>query len=233
MNKLVINLTMVALYWGCKYCTAYMLTFSTLVQWLVWLLTLPLIFWLPCIPHLPKLQMFLLLSLLLCLPRLPLAGGAIFTRVLCRLFYLVYYELVTRSSSDLASNHILLTTITNTCTNNEKAKCNLSVSGIMTYRGRRGTAPLILIIRTRWSWVINYLNRPLYSKERNRVTIEREVQLTPELVWMLWRSIFSVPGYELRSVQHLALSLYRLRFYGLQLFKQINVPLYLRPKTKF
>jgi hypothetical protein len=151
MNKLAINLIVVALYRGCKYCTAYMLAFCTLVQWLVWLLALPLIFWLPIIPYLPKLQMFLLLSLLLCLPRLPLAGGAIFTRALCRLFYLVYYELVTRSSSDLASNHILLTTISNTCTNNEKAKCNLSVSGIKAYRGRRGTAPLVLIIRTRWS----------------------------------------------------------------------------------
>lgn len=73
MNTLVINLTMVALYRRCKYCTAYMFAVGTLVQWLVWLLTLPFIFWLPCIPQITKLQMFLLLSLLPWLPRLPLA----------------------------------------------------------------------------------------------------------------------------------------------------------------
>jgi hypothetical protein len=86
MNTLVINLTMVALYQGCKYCTAYVLAVGTVVQWLVWLPTLLLIFWLPYIPQLPKLQMFLLLSLLPFLPRLPLAGGAILTRARCRLF---------------------------------------------------------------------------------------------------------------------------------------------------
>jgi hypothetical protein len=176
--------------------------------------------------------MFLPLFLLPWLSRLPLSGCGMFTQVQCILFLTGLIKLVTRSFSELASNHILPSTISNTCTNKENAEVKISVRGINAYRGRGATDPLTLIFRIRLSWVVSFLHRSLYSKERRWVPIESK-DLLPQLVLMFWRSLFSLPGYELRSVcclVSIVARLLRLVIYP-PLLKQINMPFYLRPKT--
>jgi len=43
----------------------------------------------------------------------------------------------------------------------------VSVHAIKAYSGKRGTAPCILNLDTKWGWVVNFRRRPLYSRDRN------------------------------------------------------------------
>jgi hypothetical protein len=40
---------------------------------------------------------------------------------------------------------------------------------MIVYREKRGIAPLILNFSTKWRWVVNFMPRPLYSRERTSV----------------------------------------------------------------
>jgi len=51
--------------------------------------------------------------------------------------------------------------------------------------GRRGIAPFILNLRTRWGWVANFNLRLLYPGERVSVAIKQEVDWASDLVCML------------------------------------------------
>jgi hypothetical protein len=46
------------------------------------------------------------------------------------------------------------------------------VHAMKTYRGRRGTAPLVLNIGTRWRWVVNFMPRPHYPCKEPRYPLK-------------------------------------------------------------
>jgi len=61
-----------------------------------------------------------------------------------------------------------------------------------TYRGRRGIAPLILNLSSRWRSVLSHPNS-FIPWERAHVPTEHEVEWGPEPVWMIKRREFLAP----------------------------------------
>jgi len=56
------------------------------------------------------------------------------------------------------------------------------------HKGRSRTVSLfILILGTRWEWVVNITRRPIYPRERAAVPIEYEASRTPGNVRKIWR----------------------------------------------
>lgn len=55
------------------------------------------------------------------------------------------------------------------------------------YRGRRGVAPLVLNLCTRFRYVVNVKRRPLWSREWTTVSTELEAGWVPEPVSTIWR----------------------------------------------
>ena len=55
------------------------------------------------------------------------------------------------------------------------------------YRGRRGVAPGILDISTRWRWEVNFTLRLLYLRQGTSVSIKWECEWAPEPARMFWR----------------------------------------------
>jgi hypothetical protein len=54
------------------------------------------------------------------------------------------------------------------------------------HRGRRGIAPFIPNLSTRWRWVVNFTPWPLYLLEGLLVPTEQEAGWTLELVTTFW-----------------------------------------------
>jgi len=56
---------------------------------------------------------------------------------------------------------------------------------------------------TRWSWIANFMPRPLYPRQRTPVPIKQEFGWAPEPVWAYWRTknLFLLPAFEVRTFQ--------------------------------
>jgi len=77
--------------------------------------------------------------------------------------------------------------------------CLTEHHAIKTYWGSRGISPFILILRTRWSWVVNFTPRPLYpgTSAQNWYLIFKFMVVTHEplelgmcnFVWRLWTCV--------------------------------------------
>jgi len=67
-----------------------------------------------------------------------------------------------------------------------KAKV-VTVHTIKAHRRTRAIDQLILNLSTRWRWAVNFTHQPLYPQEINLVPTEKEVEWSPELVYMFGR----------------------------------------------
>jgi hypothetical protein len=74
------------------------------------------------------------------------------------------------------------------------------------YGGSRRVAPLSDNFGIRWVWLVNFMDQPLYPRERMPVPIEEGAVWAPESVWTFWkREHFSpLPEFESRTVQPVA-----------------------------
>ena len=68
--------------------------------------------------------------------------------------------------------------------------------------------------RIRWRWVVNFTPRPHYLRKINPVSIQYEAGWTPEPIWTLRRreKFLYHDGFEPRTVQPVAQSIYHLRY---------------------
>jgi len=90
------------------------------------------------------------------------------------LHYIVYaVEIALLKTYKKTTESVLYVCITNCLYYTIKLKGEVvHVYAMKACMGRRGIAPLILNLGTRWRWVGNITPRPLYHQERNPVSIE-------------------------------------------------------------
>ena len=82
-----------------------------------------------------------------------------------------------------------------------KVKVNgkvLPVHVMKTFRESRGKVPLILNLRTTWSWVANFTPRPFYPREGNPVP----TGWTAEPMWTVWSKERFLVSTRIRTPDH-------------------------------
>jgi hypothetical protein len=62
----------------------------------------------------------------------------------------------------------------------------------------RGKAPLILILGTRWRYVVKFSSHPLYTREMILVSTEEGARRAPGMVWTFRKGkyVLTQPRYE-------------------------------------
>jgi hypothetical protein len=98
-----------------------------------------------------------------------------------------------------------------------KVKCTLVqalrlCTGRTVHRGRRGIALLFHDHGTRRGWRVSVTPRPLFTPGKDPVPIVREDGWAPGPVWTGAENLATPPGFDHRTVQPVAQSLYRLSY---------------------
>ena len=87
------------------------------------------------------------------------------------------------------------------------------VHDVKAYRGSRGIAPLIIDLRTRWRWLVNFKAWLLYQRERTAVDIEQEAGWAPEPVWKVLQKGTNFSPHGIQTPVPPSLQLVATRFY--------------------